>query len=136
MLQNEVVVDRYKLNPFVKMKDALARANSKESSATFRLARRNDDRVLLLRYHPHLVKPYLNTQLSRQRLFAQSFITFITVAGFGVAGWLYARLKHDKALRRVGFQRYYNAMTLFDKLSAKGEAKVSAWTEWYLKFEL
>ena len=67
MLQTDVE-DRFKHNPFIKMKDSLANAQNKQTNQSRSLLsayRRRDDSVLLTRRHPHLVKPYLNDKISR-----------------------------------------------------------------------
>lgn len=75
------------------------------------------DALMLKRHHKHLVKPFENTVISRQRLFPTGAMTAMILGSCFVSSYLYARLQKDEYLRRVFHQRYFNFITLFDKVS-------------------
>jgi len=75
------------------------------------------DALMLRRHHKHLVKPYENSYISRQRLFPTGAMTAIILGSCFILGYVYARLKKDEFLRRIFHQRYFNFIKLFDKFA-------------------
>ena len=91
-------VEKFRINAFVRMRDALAVRTRKDHKVvrflTPRLFKADDS--MLKRHHPHLITPYQNTQIHRVRQMPQSVITFITLQSCFWLSYLYARLRHDE----------------------------------------
>ena len=69
---------------------------------------------VLTRFHPHLIKPFVNDNMSRKPL-THSGLTTIILFGTFMIGYSYARLRNDEYLRRMMYARYSNFMVTFDK---------------------
>ena len=90
------------------------------------IGRDDTDRILLIRRHDHLIKPCLNENVSRKRMFTNGTITCIVLGACFFTGYAYARLQNDEVLRRLFFCRYANFMTMFDE----GSPVLERWLQW------
>lgn len=116
--KNEIateVVTSYRVDAFTKMRDSLALARNGKSTRPLKSVKM--DALMLRRHHKHLLKPYQNTYISRQRIFPTGALTAMILGSCFILSYFYARLKKDEYLRRVFHQRYFNFITLFDKFS-------------------
>jgi hypothetical protein len=128
----EVLSDKYKISAFVRMRDQLVQKKKIIEKPLFKPKSKD---IMLLRYHPHLVKPHLNAPITRYRHFPNSFLTFLSVGLCFTAGYLYARLKKDEYLRRIFYGKYFNFITWFDLLSGYGETYTFKTINWVTQFD-
>ena len=92
-------------------------------------------KVLLVRRHEHLIMPLRNDYASRRRAFANSTITIFFLSTCLFAGYAYAKLQQDEALRRKFYNRYANLITLFDTWSPRFEQLLVACSETFINFD-
>ena len=63
----------------------------------------------LRRFHPHMVKPFVNDNVS-MKVFTHSNLTLSILGTCFLVGYCYARLEKDEYLRRTMYTRYSNFM--------------------------
>ena len=78
------------------------------------LATDDSERVLLIRKHKHLIKPYQNDYISRRRSMTHGTFTGVGLFLCLYGGYSYGRIKHDEVVRRRFYSRYANCMSIFD----------------------
>ncbi len=121
-ISTEVSSDRFRVSAFVRMRDNIANAQSRKNLSKPWQRRNSLKKTMLIRYHPHLERAYVNDKISRQRSIPVGATTFLILSGCFLSGYAYSRLKRDEFLRRTCYQRYYNSMSAFDAYSDRLES--------------
>ena len=111
---------------------------SKLSLPSF-LSRKNTfievDKSLLVRKHKHLIKPYINDQYSRSKLFTNGTYTGVWLISCLLLGYSYAKVQRDEVMRRRYYARYANFMSAFDHFTPILEQKWEFFWESLFSFD-
>ena len=99
------------------------------------LSKDDGSRLLVIRKHKHLIKPYINDNISRPRSMTHGTYTVLGLMGCMFIGYSYARLQKDEVLRRRYYSRYSNCMSLFDYVTPIFEQYSNRLFEWAINFD-